>query len=172
MSNNGKCTCGQEITAPEKPVQSRRTFLGWAVTALNVLVGAVLAVPALKFVASPLGDKLEERWFDLMPEGDLEIGQTKEARFSALIQDGYQKVERSYTVYVHRGEDGYKCFDPACTHLGCKIKFEDDKRRYFCPCHGGVFDEKGSVLSGPPPKGLIEHPVKVENGMIKVSRMV
>ena len=172
MSDNGKCTCGQDHVQNEQPPQSRRKFLGWAVTVINVAVGAVLAVPALRVVMSPLGTKTKEQWFDVLPEGDLAPGQTREVSYTASIVDGYQTVERKYTVYVHRGEDGLKCFDPACTHLGCRIKFQDDKRRYFCPCHGGVFSEAGAVVSGPPPKGLVEHPVKVENGMIRVSRQV
>jgi Rieske Fe-S protein len=37
-----------------------------------------------------------------------------------------------------------------CPHLGCKVHWEEDKRRFFCPCHGGVFDKDGKALEGPP----------------------
>lgn len=168
---NDKCTCGQDLEVqPETP--SRRSVLGWMVTGINVAVVAALAVPAVRFVVSPLGRRAKEKWIDVLAEEDLAEGQTREVSFVMTVQDGYQQVERAYTVYLHKSTDGLKCFDPACTHLGCRIKFQDDQRRYFCPCHGGVFDEAGQVVSGPPPKGLVEHPVRVEKGRILVSRQV
>lgn len=165
------CSCGCSAESEPKPA-TRRTVLGWLVTVINVGVLASLAVPALRFVAAPLGRRSKETWADVLSDGDLQVGQTREVSYTLRVRDGYQTVDRKFTVYLHRGENGLKCFDPACTHLGCRIKFQDDQRRYFCPCHGGVFGEDGKVISGPPPKGLVEHPVKVENGRILVSRKV
>ncbi len=152
--------------------QSRRTVLGWLVTGINVLVAAALAVPAIQFVASPLGRKSKEKWVDVLADSDLKDEETREITYAMRVEDGYQIVDRNYTVYLHRSGGEVKCFDPACTHLGCRIKFQSEQHRYFCPCHGGVFSEDGKVVSGPPPKGLDEHPVKVENGRIFVSRKV
>lgn len=164
------CTCGKDLEEAH-PAPSRRSVLGWLVTAINVGVGAALAVPAIRFVTAPLGHRLTETWVDVMADSDLKTGQTREAKFSLQVRDGYHTVERNYTVYLHRDHAGnVKCFDPACTHLGCRVKFQDEQRRYFCPCHGGVFDEAGKVVSGPPPTGLVEHPVRVENGRILISR--
>lgn len=168
---NGHCTCGQDLEPPTEPV-TRRSVLGWLVTGINVVVAGALAVPAIRFVVSPLGRKPKQTWVDVLAESELKIGQTREVSYVVNVHDGYQFVDRKYTVYLYRNEDGLKCFDPACTHLGCKIKFQDDKRRYFCPCHGGIFSEDGAVVSGPPPSGLVEHPVRLENGRIFVSRQV
>lgn len=163
----------EELATEVAPAaQSRRKVLGWLVTGINLAVGAALAVPAVKFVVSPLGRRSKETWVDVLAESDLQVGQTREVMYALTVQDGYHMVDRKYTVYLHRDANGVKCFDPACTHLGCRIKYQDDQKRYFCPCHGGVFDDNGKVVSGPPPKGLVEHGVKVENGRIHVSRKV
>lgn len=168
-----RCTCSTDLEPePEPQVKSRRTILGWLVTAINLGVFAALAGPAVRFVVSPLGRRSKEQWVDVIAESDVKLGETREVTYALEVRDGYQTVKRNYTVYLHRDETGFKCFDPACTHLGCRIKFQDDQRRYFCPCHGGVFSEDGKVVSGPPPKGLVEHPVKVENGRILVARKV
>lgn len=37
-----------------------------------------------------------------------------------------------------------------CPHLGCKVHWEEEKREFFCPCHGGVFAKDGTALAGPP----------------------
>lgn len=151
---------------------ARRKFLGRVVTVLNVAVVGVLAVPAVQFVAAPLAHRSKEKWVDVLGAHELEEGQTREVAYSVSIQDGYQTVDRKYVVYLSRQGGEIKCFDPACTHLGCRVKYQGDQHRYFCPCHGGVFDESGRVVSGPPPKDLTQHPVKIENGRIYVSRMV
>lgn len=171
MNEHETCTCSTDLE-PEPEPKTRRSVLGWLVTGINLAVVAALAVPAVKFVASPISRRSKEKWVDVLGEDDLKEGETREVSYVIPIQDGYQTVDRKYTVYLHRDAAGLKCFDPACTHLGCRIKFQDDKRRYFCPCHGGVFGEDGKVVSGPPPTGLVEHPVKVENGRILVSRQV
>ncbi len=155
-----------EELAPEAAptAQSRRKVLGWLLTGINLAVGAALAVPAVKFVVSPLGRRSKETWVDVLAESDLQVGQTREVTYSLTVQDGYHIVDRKYTVYLHRDANGVKCFDPACTHLGCRIKYQDDQKRYFCPCHGGVFYEDGSHAAGPPPRGLYEYKYKVEDG--------
>lgn len=162
-----------ELKTPiESEEPSRRRFLGWIVTGINLAIVAVVAVPAIRFVASPLSKRTKERWVDVLGEDELEVGQTKEVSYSVPVQDGYHATNRRYTAYLHRTPDEVLCFDPACTHLGCRVQFQDDQRRYFCPCHGGVFNEGGQVVSGPPPKGLVRHPVKVEGGRIFVQRKV
>ncbi len=168
---NEKCTCSTDLELkPEAP--SRRSVLGWMVTVINLVVVAALAVPAVRFVTSPLSRRSKEKWVDVLADSEIQPGETREVSYVIPVHDGYQVVDRKYTVYLHRSDEGLKCFDPACTHLGCRIKFQGDQHRYFCPCHGGVFDENGKVVSGPPPKGLVEHPIRVVKGRILVSRQV
>ena len=37
---------------------------------------------------------------------------------------------------------------------------------FYSPCHGGVFDIKGNVITGPPPRPLDRIEYKVENGEV------
>lgn len=160
---------------PEKKQQngpSRRSTLGAIVMVLNLGVLASLAAPAVRFVLSPLSRRSKLKWVDVLGDDQLAEGETREVSYTIPIVDGYQTVERKYTVYLHRTPSGVKCFDPACTHLGCRITFQGDQQRYFCPCHGGVFDKEGKVVSGPPPTGLVQHPVKIERGRILIGRKV
>ena len=71
------------------------------------------------------------------------------------------------TVFVVT-EDGrnFVALSNICTHLGCRVRWVSDQGKFFCPCHNGVFDKDGNVVSGPPPRPLDRYDVKVEDGQI------
>jgi cytochrome b6-f complex iron-sulfur subunit len=52
-----------------------------------------------------------------------------------------------------------------CTHLGCRIHWEDNGT-FLCPCHQGRFDAAGAVLAGPPPTPLVRYAATVEQGAV------
>lgn len=144
----------------------RRKFMGWIVGIINLGLFTAIIVPVIGFIASPLRERRKGRWIDLMSQDDLEVGQIKEVSFVVEIKDGYRIAEHKYSVFLNRKQNEVVAFDPSCTHLGCRVKFQEGKKRFFCPCHGGVFDEDGRVVSGPPPRPLETYPVKVEGGRI------
>ena len=56
-----------------------------------------------------------------------------------------------------------------CPHLGCRVHWEGPKRRFFCPCHNGVFDPTGRPVSGPPADAdqeLSRYELKVEGPLL------
>lgn len=68
-------------------------------------------------------------------------------------------------ILVKRDEAGLRAFSSVCPHLGCRVHWEEDKHRFFCPCHGGVFTEDGVAVAGPPAdagQSLFEVPVHVD----------
>ncbi|MFQ6672701.1 MAG: ubiquinol-cytochrome c reductase iron-sulfur subunit, partial [Candidatus Tectimicrobiota bacterium] len=57
-------------------------------------------------------------------------------------------------------------FHTHCTHVGCPTNWSAQAGRFFCPCHGGVFDKEGRVQAGPPPRPLDRHEVRIERGVL------
>jgi len=54
------------------------------------------------------------------------------------------------TVAAYRDEDGSVTrLSATCTHMGCKVAWNDAERTWDCPCHGSRFEPTGKVLSGP-----------------------
>lgn len=117
----------------------------------------------------------------------LAIGSFVKSVFSYLLPEGREKTYHKYLVAKHDEltigkakeitlaerpvfvvhlESGYKVFSGICTHLGCIVRWEDQKNHFLCPCHQGVFSKTGEVISGPPPRALDEFQVKVEDNLV------
>jgi Rieske Fe-S protein len=71
-------------------------------------------------------------------------------------------------VFVVHLEDEFKVFSGICTHLGCIVKWEENKNRFYCPCHKGIFDKTGKVTGGPPPRPLDEFTVEMDDNLVFV----
>jgi len=71
--------------------------------------------------------------------------------------------------YLTRLADGgFLAVSRECTHLGCTVPWMADEGRFVCPCHSSAYDIRGDVLSPPAPRALDIHPVRIENGIVKV----
>jgi cytochrome b6-f complex iron-sulfur subunit len=76
-------------------------------------------------------------------------------------------------VVARQGEgttaEDYLALSSVCPHLGCRVHWESQNDRFFCPCHNGGFDREGRPVSGPPQaanQSLVRFPLKVEAGLL------
>jgi Rieske Fe-S protein len=70
-------------------------------------------------------------------------------------------------IAVNRG-NGYRIFNATCTHLGCLVKWDQPSKRFLCPCHGGIYNENGEVVAGPPPAGIREYKTIASGTIVKI----
>ena len=73
---------------------------------------------------------------------------------------------RNERLALLRDENGFNALSLICTHLGCTVTVTEET--LSCPCHGSLFDRRGSVLKGPADKPLEKLELIEHNGMIKV----
>jgi len=133
-------------------------------------MAAVYAIPGLAYLLAPALQKLQaETWIPLGPVSKVEPGVPTLFRADVRRQTGWIVNEEQLTVYVLT-EDGrsYIALSNVCTHLGCRVRWVDSQQEFFCPCHNGIFDKAGQVVSGPPPRPLDQYPVKVEDGQLYI----
>ena len=57
----------------------------------------------------------------------------------------------------------------ACTHAGCTVSYSGSSSRFVCPCHGGMFDTSGNVVSGPPPSALTKYKTTLSGNILSVN---
>ncbi len=93
----------------------------------------------MKYLKHLLG---KERPEDISPQ-EIKRGQ------GAVIEIKGQKTA------VYKKEDGTLIkLSPQCTHLGCQLNWDKDKKGWSCPCHGSFFSAEGKVVRGPAKKDL------------------
>ena len=149
---------------------SRRGFVGGVVGLVGGIITVVVGLPVVGYIVSPsLAKGSEEEWIVLGPAASVVPGIPTPFTFSQIKKVGW-KIERiNRTVYAVT-EDGqdFGVFSDACTHLSCKIHWEEGRQAFVCPCHDGIFDMNGSVVSGPPPKPLYQYENKLENEQLTI----
>jgi Rieske Fe-S protein len=65
-----------------------------------------------------------------------------------------RKVNDETVIILQKETGGIEAFSAKCTHAGCMVEWNDTQDTFLCKCHGGVFNEKGEPIAGPPKKPL------------------
>ncbi len=139
-----------------KQKTSRRGFLDWLIGLCSAISGAAMTIPSLMYLW-PAAQGGESSNVEVPGAENLSVGT------STKVQVGPR------AVIVVRGRDGYVAFSAVCTHLGCLVRWDPGKKQFLCPCHAAAFDDKGQVVSGPPPGPLEPYKVKEVSGKVFVS---
>jgi Rieske Fe-S protein len=149
---------------------SRRNFMQAAIWGIGGFIGLGYVVAAIAYVVKPsLKTQQTQTWMRLGPTSKVELGIPTLFTYTIETQTGWISNTEEVSVYV-LSNDGrtYIAMSNICTHLGCHIRWIDQQEQFFCPCHNGVFDRLGNVVSGPPPRPLDRYDVKVENDQLYV----
>lgn len=82
----------------------------------------------------------------------------------------YASEERSIVnrVYLAVTDKGLTAFSSVCTHLGCLVNWDNNKKEFLCPCHGGKYNINGDVTGGPPPNSLTRLPLEIRDGKVYI----
>lgn len=149
---------------------SRRDFMKIAISLSGGLIGAALGIPAIAYIIGPaLKPDNTQDWIRLGSLSKVELGTPTLFRAKVQRQNGWILEEEDVAVYVLT-EDGrkYLALSNICTHLGCRVRWIPDREQFFSPCHNGIFDKYGYVVSGPPPRPLDEFRTKIEDGNLYI----
>ena len=133
----------------------RRGFLKFLLSVFSLTALVSFLYPLSRFVAPPLARKFSSK-----------LSVNKE-----LVSVGSAKeivLGNTPAIIINVPDKGYVAVSRVCTHLGCLVQYDKKGKRLICPCHAGVFDLEGKVLSGPPPKPLENIPLKVEGGNLVI----
>lgn len=140
---------------PEEPATSRRSFLSRLWLGLGGLALAEYVWLTVEFLR-PRSGPAEDA-------GVLVAGPVEQFDLDSVTAF---PAGRFYLTRLADG--GFLAVSRECTHLGCTVPWMADEGRFVCPCHSSAYDIRGDVLSPPAPRALDIHPVRIENGIVKV----
>jgi quinol---cytochrome c reductase iron-sulfur subunit, bacillus type len=151
---------------------TRRAFLMKLGLGLNALIGAMLAVPVVRYILSPIARERRpgyESWLSLGSLEQFPAGQTRLATYRNPVWNSWDGETATIACWVrHIDGDNFQVFAINCAHLGCPVRWFPQSELFMCPCHGGVYYSDGSRASGPPERGLFEYRYKIEGGQLLI----
>lgn len=146
----------------------RRGFLVRVIQATHAMIGATLAFIVGGAVIAPSFVRRETRW---LHAGDLRLLRDDvpiPVTLRIARPDGASEVVERRVVYLVKAGASVRVLDSTCTHLGCRTRFNPETMQIECPCHGGVYDTSGRVISGPPPSPLAAVPTRIDGDRVMV----
>lgn len=148
---------------------SRRDAMKMAISLIGGLIGTALGIPAIAYIIGPALKKDEANWIRIGSLSSIELGTPTLFKPRVTRENGWIVDEEEVGVFVLT-EDGrdYHAVSNICTHLGCRVRWIAEQQQFFSPCHNGVFDKHGYVVSGPPPRPLDEFVTKTEDGNLYI----
>ncbi|MEW6034826.1 MAG: ubiquinol-cytochrome c reductase iron-sulfur subunit [Chloroflexota bacterium] len=167
----GKTGADTRSTTPE---MSRRNLLRNCVYAVGGIIATVLGYPAVRYFIYPaLRGRQETTWTQIAQTSEVPVGVPTFITYEERLRDGWvvSPISKGAWVVTKDGRS-FTAFDPHCTHLGCAYYWNPDRKFFLCPCHDGVFDIDGNVVSGPPPRPLDRLESKVSEGTLLVGMTI
>lgn len=165
----------------------RRSFVIRAMAAIGALIAVIVGIPVAGFASVPffrartpirvISDAVpptlrSDAWVSAGQLDDFDVGEPRLVLLQRDVTDGWVSGPQEVAAYVVREtEEAVVAFDIHCTHLGCPLAFSSGSATFLCPCHGGSFDVQGDVLSGPPPRPMIQYETRVVDGEVQVGRL-
>jgi menaquinol-cytochrome c reductase iron-sulfur subunit len=160
---------------------TRRRFVTVGALGVGGVATAAIGLPALGFALGPIFEKtVHEGWQDVGAENDFNPA-TYVPRVITIVPEIGESGKT--TIFVRRAvaadrspsDKGkkplpYVAISTRCAHLGCPVSYVQAAQRFICPCHGGVYDEQGKVVGGPPVRPLDRFYTRVVNGRVQVGQ--
>jgi quinol---cytochrome c reductase iron-sulfur subunit, bacillus type len=151
---------------------SRRAMIVKLGLLLNGIVGAILAVPIVRYLLSPVTREKKtgyESWLSLGGLEQFPAGQTRLASYRNPVVSPTDGETANIACWVRNVDDqNFQVFAINCAHLGCPVRWFPQSSLFMCPCHGGAYYQDGSRASGPPERGLFQYRYKIEKGKLLI----
>ncbi len=140
-----------------QPGPTRRGFLDLVLAICGAITAFAATIPALMYVwpVTKKGPGADRK----MVEGAQDFAPW----------ESRSEILNGKPVIVVRTGDRFVAYSAVCTHLGCIVNWDAERKSFLCPCHAAAFDQNGKVLDGPPPAPLAEYKVTEAGGNIYIS---
>ena len=81
---------------------------------------------------------------------DIPVGVPHPFSFTITKVNGWERTASNYGGFILRkseNPDDMTVLSSRCTHLSCSVNWNQETRKFACPCHDASFDINGAVLA-------------------------
>jgi cytochrome b6-f complex iron-sulfur subunit len=154
---HGSPSIEEEVDSP-----GRRTFMASVIGAASAAYAAGIGYVIYQYMSTGI---------EVVDQSSLK--EVKVDGADALVNNSAKlfKYGSKPGIIIKNDAGEYHAFTAVCTHLGCTVSYQPDKKRIFCACHGGIYDPNtGKNISGPPPAPLAPFKVLAQKDGIFVEK--
>ena len=143
------------MTTTTIPSPSRRRLLVRGVQLGGAAIAAMLSIPAIGFLLSPLRGERRLSWVRVGRVDGVPLDTPTAFRVPVPLDQGRPTAPVDRVVYVVRRSGGeLLTLSNTCSHMQCNVHWDRGLNQFLCPCHGGLYDVEGRNVGGPPPSPL------------------
>lgn len=147
-----------------------------ATVAIGGIIGAVMAVPLVRYLFYPVGRRVVSSSVE-----PVDVGSSSSIVAGAppvRVAIRANSVRDAWSVatdvplgaaWISRTQAGeLVAFSSTCPHLGCAVDLSADKTKFQCPCHSSSFGLNGQKKGGPAKRQLDELAASDVDGRVMV----
>jgi menaquinol-cytochrome c reductase iron-sulfur subunit len=157
----------------KSPHMGRREFTKIVTAFLGSIMGIIAGIPIIGYVIDPaLKSQETDEWIPIGPLDNYPVGTPTAYAYTLTQVNGWERTTTSHggTVLRHsQADDDILVLSNRCTHLSCRVRYNEEAQTYNCPCHDAKFDIDGEVIYGPPPEPLEKFAHKIEDGVLLIN---
>ena len=132
---------------------TRRRFIG-------ILLGGIIATEALWVLLRSTGRKDNTQQESVLYDA---------GAISSFANNQVYPFTSGQFNLVRYKDGGFMAISTKCTHLGCIVNTDADKKGFTCPCHSSHFDIYGEVLESPATRPLDTYSIIFKDGHVWVN---
>ena len=137
---------------------TRRDFIKVTTGAIGGLITAVIGIPVIGYLVDPaLKEDKAGKPVMIGKLADIPVGTPYHFSFTITKVNGWERTASTFGGFILRKSEDPKdmiVLSSRCTHLSCRVNWNETAGAFICPCHDAKFSREGKVLDGPPPEPL------------------
>lgn len=137
---------------------TRRDFIKVTTGAVGGIIAAAVGIPAIGYLIDPaLRENKAGKPVVVGKLEDIPVGTPYHFSFTVTKVNGWERTASTFGGFIIRKTEDPKdivILSSRCTHLSCRVNWNEAAEAFLCPCHDAKFSKEGKVLDGPPPEPL------------------
>ena len=151
---------------------TRRDFIKVTTGAIGGAIAAGIGIPSVGYLLAPAfrEDKAGQPVV-VANLANIPVGVPYPFSFTITKVNGWERTASVFGGFIIRKSDSPRdllVLSSRCTHLSCRVNWNEEAQGFVCPCHDAMFTLEGKVSYGPPPEplGHFDYEVDSEDNVI------